>query len=451
MDDRTSFPFGPLNRLVYRRVVVPAQDFIRTEVAGGVVILVAAVAALIWANVDSSYFEFWGTELSFDIKIAHDTNSLKGWVNDGLMVLFFFVIGLEIKRELLHGELNSPRKAALPIAAAAGGMIVPALIYVAFNAGGEGAGGWGIPMATDIAFALGVLALVGKGIPPPLRIFLLALAVADDVGAILVIAVFYTESLDLVWLGVGGWLIAMILMMQRFDIRQINPYWVVGGALWLAFLESGVHPTIAGVILGVLTPASAYIRPKRFADEADSLIRDWKEADERGEQPTSEALLGQLEELTTSAEAPLERLERSLVRWTSFVVVPIFALANSGIDLSGGVIGDATTSDVTAGVLLGLLAGKVVGVIGTTWIATRVGIGELPPGVTWIQIVGVGLLAGIGFTVALFITELAFDDNEVLATNAKIGILCASVVAGLLGYMFLKLSTRGAASEAAVE
>ncbi len=451
MDDRSSFPFGPLNSLVYRRVLVPAQDFIRTEVAGGVVILVAAIVALIWANVDNSYFEFWSTELSFDIHIAHETESLKGWVNDGLMVIFFFVIGLEIKRELLHGELASPRKAALPIAAAAGGMIVPALIYTAFNAGGEGARGWGIPMATDIAFALGVLALVGRGIPTPLRVFLLAVAVADDVGAILVIAVFYTENLDLVWLGVAGWLIATILMMQRFNIRQINPYWVVGGALWLAVLESGVHPTIAGVILGLLTPASAYIGPEQFADEADPLIHDWKEATERGEQPKSEALLGQLEELTTSAEAPLERLERSLVRWSAFVVVPIFALANSGIDLSGGVIGDATTSDVTAGVLLGLLAGKLIGVVGTTWIVTRFGGIDLPRGVTWLQVVGVGLLAGIGFTVALFITELAFTDNEVLATDAKIGILTASVIAGTLGYTFLKLSTRGAASEAAVE
>jgi len=313
-DDRSSSPFGPLDPRgpLYRRVVVPAQDFIRTEVAGGVVILVAAIAALIWANVSDSYFEFWGTELSFDIEIAHATESLKGWVNDALMVIFFFVIGLEIKRELLHGELASPRKAALPMAAAAGGMIVPALIFTAFNAGGDGGRGWGIPMATDIAFALGVLALVGKGIPAPLRVFLLALAVADDVGAIMVIAVFYTETLDTVWLGIAGWLVVMILLMQRFDIRGINPYWVVGGALWLAVFESGIHATIAGVVLGLLTPASAYLKPKEYAEEADTLIHDWQAAVDRGEQEGAQALLGQLEELTASAEAPLERLERAL-------------------------------------------------------------------------------------------------------------------------------------------
>ena len=449
-DDRSSLPFGPLDPL-YRRVVVPAQDFIRTEVAGGVVILVAAVAALIWANVGDSYFEFWSTELSFDIEIADDTESLKGWVNDALMVLFFFVIALEIKRELLHGELSSPRKAALPIAAAAGGMIVPALIFTAFNAGGDGGRGWGIPMATDIAFALGVLALVGKGIPAPLRVFLLALAVADDVGAIMVIAIFYTETLNVVWLGIAGWLVVMILLMQRFDIRTINPYWAVGGALWLAVFESGVHATIAGVALGLLTPASAYIKPEAYREEADKIIHDWQDSVDRGEEASAQALLGQLEELTTSAEAPLERLERALVRWSSFVVVPIFALANSGVDLSGGVIEDAASSDVTLGVLLGLLAGKVVGVIGTTWIATVLGLGELPRGVTWPQIIGVGLLAGIGFTVALFITELAFDENEILAINAKIGILSASVVAGTLGYTLLKLTARDSAPAAAVE
>jgi len=452
-DDRSSFPFGPLDTdgTIYRRVVAPAQDFIRTEIAGGVVILVAAIAALVWANIGDSYFEFWGTELSFDINIAHETESLKGWVNDGLMVLFFFVIGLEIKRELLHGELASPRKAALPIAAAAGGMIVPALIFTVFNGGGDGGRGWGIPMATDIAFALGVLALVGKGIPAPLRVFLLALAVADDLGAIMVIAIFYTETLSVEWLGIAGWLVVMILLMQRFDIREINPYWVVGGALWLAVLESGVHATIAGVALGLLTPASAYMKPEEYAEESDKIIHDWQDAVERGEQASAQALLGQLEELTTSAEPPLERLERALVRWSSFFVVPIFALANSGVSLGGGVIEDAVSSDVTLGVLLGLLAGKVIGVIGTTWLVTALGWSELPRGVRWPHIIGVGLLAGIGFTVALFITELAFDENEVLATNAKIGILTASTVAGILGYTLLKLTTRDSTPATAVE
>lgn len=412
-----------------------------TEISGGVVILLGAVAALIWANVDDSYFSFWGTELSFDIHIIDHTDTLKHWVNNGLMTIFFFVIGLEIKRELLHGELASPKKAALPMMAAAGGMVVPALIFAALNAGGEGGKGWGIPMATDIAFALGVLALVGKGIPSPLRVFLLTLAVADDVGAILVIAFFYTENLEPYALGVGFTLILLILGMQQWDIRRINPYWVVGGALWLCFLESGVEATIAGVILGLLTPASPYIKPEQYAEDARRLSTEWQEANARGEEPEAAALLLQLDELTTSAEAPLERLERALVSWSSFLVVPIFALANSGIKLTGEVISDATSSDITLGVFLGLLIGKVVGVFSTTWIATRIGIGELPSGVNSVHIFGVALLAGVGFTVALFVTELAFEGKPVLAEDAKIGILSASTLAGILGYTFLKIAT----------
>lgn len=420
-----------------------------TEISGGIVILLGAIAALIWANVDDSYFSFWGTEMSFDIHIIDHTDTLKHWVNNGLMTIFFFVVGLEIKRELLHGELASPKKAALPMMAALGGMVVPALIYTALNAGGEGGKGWGIPMATDIAFALGVLALVGRGIPTPLRVFLLTLAVADDVGAILVIAFFYTEHLEPYALGMGFVLILLILGMQQWDIRRINPYWVVGSALWLAFLESGVEATIAGVILGLLTPASPYIKPDQYAEDARRLSTEWQEAQASGERPEATALLIQLDELTTSAEAPLERLERALVRWSSFLVVPIFALANSGIKLSGGVIEEAASSDITLGVFLGLLIGKVVGVFTTTWIATRIGIGELPSGVNWTQIVGVALLAGVGFTVALFVTELAFEDEIILAEDAKIGILSASAVAGVLGYSFLKIATRHSAEPSA--
>jgi len=428
--------------VLYKRLVLPAQDFIRTEVASGVVILVAAIIAMIWANVGTTYVEFWSTEISFDIYFIERSETLKDWVNDGLMVIFFFVIGLEIKREMLHGELNSPRKAAVPIAAAAGGMIVPALIYTALNLGGEGARGWGIPMATDIAFALGVLALVGRGIPAPLRIFLLALAVADDVGAILVIAFFYSEDTNLWALGSAGLVVLLILLMQRAEIRRIGLYWIAGIALWLAFLESGVEATIAGVILGLLTPATAFLDRKEFSGRAKALLADLDTCIENDDHNRQEAIMAEIERLAESAESPLERLERGLVRISAFIVVPIFALANAGIDLSGGVVGDAVSSEVTIGVFLGLLAGKVLGVTVATWLAIRVGLGELPKGVNWIQIVGVGLLAGVGFTVALFVTELAFSENEVLADDAKIGILSASVIAGFIGYVFLKLATK---------
>jgi NhaA family Na+:H+ antiporter len=429
---------------IARQVILPAQAFIHTQAVSAAVLLAAALTAIIWANSpwDESYFDLWERIITVDVDIFSIEKDLRHWVNEGLMVFFFFVVALEIKRELVHGELSDPRRAALPVAAALGGMTLPAAIYLALNAGGEGERGWGIPMATDVAFALGVLALVGKRIPAEVRVFLLALAIVDDIGAIVVIAFFYNEALSLEALGIAVLLLAVIVAMNRGGVNSMNPYFVVGALMWVAVLKSGIHATIAGVVLGALAPASPYFGERTFADAMDRLVQRFRAALAEGNEELGETILGQVEELALGTEAHLERLLRLLQPWTSYAAVPLFALANAGIALSGDAVGDAASSNVTLGIIVGLLAGKLLGIVGFSWVAVRLGICSLPSGMTWRQMVGVGLLAGIGFTVSLFITDLAFTDSE-LVSNAKIGIVLASVLAGLAGYALLRTATAG--------
>jgi len=392
---------GRSARRVAAIVLRPVQAFVATEAASGIVLLAATIFAIAWANSewDGAYRDLWTAHVGFDTPWVSLRAELVHAVNDGLMAIFFFLVGLEIKRELLEGELASRQKAALPVAAALGGMVVPALIYAAWNAGGDGRHGWGIPMATDIAFALGVLALLGKRAPFALKVFLLALAIVDDLGAIAVIAVFYTESLSLVALGWAVVVVALILAAQRTGIRAIPVYVVLGGLLWLAIWKSGIHATIAGVALAALAPLHL---PAGDPDD----------------------------------EPPLDRVERLLHPWVSFLIVPIFALANAGIPLSGDAISDAGSSAVTAGVALGLIVGKPIGIVLFAWLATRLRLGVMPEGIDFLHIVGVGLLAGIGFTVSLFVTSLAFD-SVALQEQAKIGILAASALSGLAGFVYL--------------
>jgi len=323
---------------------------------------------------------------------------------------------------------------------------------LALNGGGDGARGWGIPMATDIAFALGVLALLGPRIPSQVRVLLLAIAIVDDIGAILVIAAFYSESISLEALGVAALLFLVVIGMIRGGLRNLIPYFIAGALMWVAMLKSGVHPTITGVLLAGLVPSVPYFSERTFRDSAQGLMERFGDAVDRGDKDTAEAVLGQLEELTQGTEAPLERLERAFHPWISFIVVPVFALANAGVELSGDLLRDAASSSVTLGIGLGLLAGKLLGIVGFSWMAVRLGVGSLPRGVGWRHLVGVGLLAGIGFTVSLFITGLAFDDLE-LVSEAKIGILGASVVAGAAGYGFLRrlAVSRGAGEPEALE
>jgi NhaA family Na+:H+ antiporter len=434
-------PWSGSARPVPRLVLRPLQTFLRTEEASGILLLAAAVTALIWANSPwrAAYDALWHTQLTIGLGAWSLAEDLRHWVNDALMALFFLVVGLEIKRELTTGELRDPKAAALPAIAALGGMAVPALLYLAINRSGEPARGWGIPMATDIAFALGVLALVGRGLPTVLKSFLLALAIVDDIGAILVIAVFYSGSISLGPLLAAGGLLGLVLVLQRLQVRWAAVYVLVGMGVWLATFKSGVHATIAGVALGLATPAVPFQRPKAVSLEAHRIAEDTVDDPVPPDADAHHWL--HLAGLTREAVSPLARLEHLLHPWTSWVVIPVFALANAGVSISSSSLGDAVTSGVTLGVVVGLVIGKTVGVTVFTWTATKIGITRLPEDVGWSQLIGVATLAGIGFTVSLFITSLAFQTQPVQDT-AKVGILIASLLAGLLGALLLARSRR---------
>jgi NhaA family Na+:H+ antiporter len=345
------------------------------------------------------------------------------------MTLFFFVVGLEIKRELVAGELSDARKALVPVVAAIGGMAVPAVLYLAFNAGGSGASGWGIPMATDIAFAVGVLALLTDRIPSGLKVFLLSIAIADDVGAILVIALVYSDGIEVGWLVAAVALLVLVVLLRELKVYWTPIYVVVGAAVWLTTFESGVHATIAGAALGLLTPA----RPTDTRGLADVV----EGTDALSVEPDAESLRA-LQLQSNEVVSVAERLEHMLHPWTSYLIIPLFALANAGVVLSGGRVSDAMTSGVTLGIIAGLLVGKAIGISGATWLIVRLNLGRLPETVAWTHVVGASIVAGIGFTVSLFIAGLAFDAAE-LATDAKVGILVASLIAGLTGAAVLTL------------
>ncbi len=438
------------DRFVPRAVVQPLQRLLDHEAAGGVVMLVAAALALVWANSpwSASYFDLWATPLRVELGgvLALDHLSLQAWVNDALMTVFFLLVGVEIKRELVHGDLRDVRAVALPVAAALGGMVVPAGIYWAFNAGGSGGDGWAIPMATDIAFAVGVVTLLGGRVPLAGKVFLLTLAIADDIGAIVVIAVFYAGDLSFGWLGVALAGLAVILMMRRADVQALAPYLAVGALLWLALLESGVHATLAGVTLGLLTPAWPLRSPRRYPREVRRLVdRIERSYYDRvltdAEFQANEHLIAEVARLSMYSTSPLERLERALSPWVAFVIVPVFALANAGVSLSDDELTGLVREPVTVGVALGLVVGKTLGVLAAAAVAVKVGIGRLPVGVTWRQMVGLATCAGIGFTVALFVTSLSFTDPA-LADAAKVGILAGSLVAGIVGYALLRATSR---------
>ena len=422
-----------------RAVRIPIQTFIRTEEIGAIALLAAAAAALGWANSpwSESYVSFWHITISFDIHIFAISENLEHLVNEGLMAVFFFIVGLEIKRELLHGELSSLRKASLPVVAAFGGMAVPALIYVVFNGTGEGAVGWGIPMATDIAFALGVLALLGKRLPAELRVFLLGLAVVDDLGAIAVIAVFYTEAINWANLGLGVALFAVIAACIRLGVRSPGVFIILSVVMWQFFLESGIHATLSGVLLAAIIPTEPYLQRRHYAAVVEDLLHDFRLAMENGDEEKAETIVEEIERLSRDTESPMERIEGIVHPWVSFVVLPLFALANAGVVFTTGTLSEAMDSRITLGILVALPAGNALGILGTTWLAVRVGLCRLPAEVTWPQVLGVGFLGGIGFTVAIFISDIAFNDLG-LVNQAKLGVFGASLFAGVVGYLFLR-------------
>jgi Na+:H+ antiporter, NhaA family len=428
------------------RIVRPFQDFAHKQSSGGVLLIAATVVALAWANSPwgESYTALWQTKLTVGVGDFSLTKDLTHWINDGLMAVFFLVVGLEIKREVLVGELSSVRGAALPISAAVGGAVVPAAIYLAFNAGTEGSAGWGIPMATDIAFALGVLALLGDRVPVSLKVFLTALAIVDDIVAVLVIAFFYTSEISLGALGVGAAFLAALVVANLIGVGRTLVYAVLGIGLWLAFLLSGVHATIAGVLLAFTVPAISFINPGAFLERGRYILDHFEKAGERGENVLTneerQAALHALNHATYKLEPPLHELEHTLHPWVVFAIMPLFALANAGVPLGGG-LGEALTNPVALGIVAGLVLGKQLGVTLFAWLAVKSGVSELPGGIGWRHIYGAGWLAGIGFTMSLFISDLAFPDGS-LVEIAKLGILAASLIAGVVGWTIL----RGASS-----
>jgi len=433
--------------LVTRALVVPIQQFIHIQGVSSLLLLLAAVIALVWANSPwhESYHHVWDMELT----LSRLNLPVHAWINDALMAVFFFLVGMEIKHEIVHGELSDIRRASLPIFAALGGMIVPAAIYAAINFRQPGAHGWGIPMATDIAFSLGVLAMV-KGIPAELKVFLLSLAIADDIGAIAVIAMFYTETLRLHSLFIGLLLLIIIYLVYRVGIQRPILYAVLGVLFWIAILRSGIHATIAGVILGFMVPTAPRLTFAEFERIGTDIVRQYRRALAAGDTATATRVLGVLEQVVTATESTSERLTRKLNDWVSFLVLPLFALANAGVEFSSGAWGELLRSHVAWGVLAGLILGKPLGILVFSMLAVKLRIATLPNHVNWSLVSAVGMLAGIGFTVSIFISSLAFSDDALLV-QAKAAVLGASVVAGLAGFIVLRRavgSTKATAAEA---
>jgi len=411
-----------------RNRIQPLRDFLSTESAGGIALVAAAVAALLWANSfwSESYHRIWATVLELRLGSQALTMDLRHWLNEGLMTIFFLVVGLEIKREIVEGELRDPRRRALPVVAALGGMAVPALLYLAFNSQGPWVQGWGIPMATDIALAVGIMSLAGNRVDPSLKLFLLALAIVDDIGAILVIGLFYASQGDRRWLLLGGAVVLVTIWLRRKAVQSLLVYAVLGIGLWFSFIEAGIHATLAGVVMGLLAPTKPYTSPE-MVDETELQVNG------------SVASVLDSHRLARSTVSVVEWLEARLHPWTSFVIIPLFALANAGISMSGDSLKGAFSSPVGWGVMIGLVVGKPIGILAFSAAAVRVGIASRPEGANWKSIGATGLLAGVGFTVSVFIAELALEPPAL--NQAKIAVLFASIVAGALGMFALTHSS----------
>ncbi|MEN2435624.1 Na+/H+ antiporter NhaA [Weeksellaceae bacterium A-14] len=432
-----------LKKTPIEKIVSPIQSFIKNEKAGGIVLGISVVIALMLANSPLAEEYHHVLEHKFGFQLDGSTYfeyNLHHWINDGLMAIFFFVVGLELKREIVGGELSNPRKALLPIAAAFGGMAVPAAIYLFLNPTGEVHSGWGIPMATDIAFALGVLYLLGNRIPLTLKVFLTALAIVDDLGAVLVIAFFYTSDISMFHLIIGALVLLTMYIGNKMGVRTILFYAILGiGGVWTTFLLSGVHATIAAVLAAFTIPADVKINEKIFSNNIQKLLDKFKGIDPDNSKPTltNEQLhiLEEIQNSTVAATPPLQRLEHAMHPMVTFLIIPIFALANAGVSLAID-MEHLFSTNVALGVALGLLLGKVVGVVGFTLLLVKLKVAPFPEGMNVKNLFGLGLLASIGFTMSLFVTSLAFSHEEYM-TQAKIGIFAASITGGVLGYYFL--------------
>jgi NhaA family Na+:H+ antiporter len=441
-----------------RDVFTRFSQFIRTESASGFILLACTALAMLWANSPfaEGYFALWHRQFTIGPAGSELTMDLHHWINDGLMALFFFVVGLEIKRELLVGELSNVRAALLPIFGALGGMLVPALIYAALNWGSPSLRGWGIPMATDIAFAVAILALLGPRVPVGLKVFLVALAIVDDLGAVLVIALFYTADLNFAALALAIAAIAAAGILNAAGVMKVMPYVIVGIVAWLAMLTSGVHATVAGVLLALMIPARARIDVGEFAARSLAIVQrftgtfggDGETHTERRLTHDQLNLAGELESACEQVQPPLDRLQHSMHGLVAFVIMPLFALSNAGVAIPAG-FSTVIASPVSLGVMLGLLLGKQVGVYVFVWLAVRLKLAVLPDNVSWRQIHGAAVVCGVGFTMSLFVSNLAFGPESAETDGAKLGILLASTLAGLIGYFALHSAWQSPGSRSA--
>jgi len=435
------FP-GRYKGRLWEQALVPFVRFSQVESSGGLLLVASAVVALLWANSPwaGSYVALWATPVTLQIGGTSLALSLGHWINDGLMVVFFFMVGLEIKREILVGELNSLRQALLPVVAAVGGMAVPALLFLFLTRGTPGQVGWGIPMATDIAFALGILSLLGSRVPTGLKVFLAAVAIVDDIGAVLMIALFYSGDISFFWLGTAGGIFCFMLLLNVVGARHPVFYALCGVALWLAFLGSGVHATVAGVLAAMAIPARPRIPSGDFLARARNHLERFAASpqDDIRVDREKQAAIDGMRKVGLLATTPLQRIEQALHPYVAYGVMPLFALANAGVRLSGPA--GAFVDPVSLGVLLGLVVGKQIGVFLASFTMFRLGLSALPAGTRLIHFYGVSCLAGIGFTMSIFMAALAFAGQPVFETEAKVAILAASTVAGLLGYTILRLT-----------
>lgn len=427
----------------FQKVVTPFEHFLHAQTTTGIILIFMTILALILANspLAEGYEHFLHTKIDLNVGSWEISHSLHHWINDGLMAIFFFVIGLEIKREVLFGELSNLKVAILPILAAIGGMIFPALIYLSMNAGTQAANGWGIPMATDIAFAISALVILGKRVPPALVAFLVALAIVDDLGAVLVIALFYTDQINMLALALAGGTFFIMISFNRFGIHMTLPYFLLGLFLWFFMLESGVHATISGVIAALAIPSEPKETPADFTHSVRNLLDEYDNypvATDNTLHKQQKAILLNIKDRISAVGTPSARLEHDLHLPVALLIIPLFALANAGIAMDFSTMGSTVVEPVSLGIIFGLIVGKVIGIFGVTWLAIKLKIATLPENSTLSQIFGVAFLGGIGFTMSIFVADLAFLENPELIFQAKVGILVASLFAGLFGYFWLR-------------
>lgn len=437
--------------MIHIKILRSFRDFFATQAAGGVVLIFATAVALLAANSGYShaYHDLFETPIGFSIGGFSLSKSLHFWINDGLMAIFFFLVGLEIKREILIGELATMKKAALPIVAAIGGMAVPAVIYMAFNIGSEYARGWAIPTATDIAFALGIISLLGRRVPIALTVFLTALAIVDDMGAVVIIAIFYTEQIIILPLVIAIGALLAAGLLNIFNVRHPSWYGIAGVVAWYGLFHAGIHPTIAGVLIGLLIPVRGIYDNETWLSSVENILKVYrkllvgKKLHPQQDISKRQDAVQLIEEITEKAQSPLARLEHGFQPWVAFGIMPLFALANAGVTISPQAVSDALVSTVSIGVFFGLVVGKQIGIFAASWLAVKVGLADLPRHAGWTQVYGASLLAGIGFTMSLFITELSFARGTEVVDLSKMGILGGSLVAGVGGYICLALANRG--------